>query len=262
MTPRRCLWAFIVATIFASVLIAPVVTGAGRAVDAAQAQSTPEAPHPTPTLPVTPSPAGMPTPDRLQPPPTVENPTQADEGAQIYWLNCQPCHGDRGQGLTEEWRAQYPEDHQNCWTSGCHGDRPYENGFTLPTEVPPVAGPDSLQNFDHMGLVLSYMSNAMPYNAPGSLEEEEYLAVAAYLAREHGIWDGAPVRPDNAAALRLRPAPPETPTASAPEAAESDPTEQPASPATRSPGLWLLAIILLIVIVALGGVLWRRRDRA
>jgi len=44
-----------------------------------------------------------PTPDRLAPPPTVASPAQADVGAQVYWLNCQPCHGDRGQGLTDEW---------------------------------------------------------------------------------------------------------------------------------------------------------------
>lgn len=260
MTRRRCLWAFIAAIILVCVLLAPAARRVQRVVHA-QTDPTPAVSHPTSTPRVTTSPAAMPTPDRLAPPPTAENPTQADEGAQIYWLYCQPCHGDRGQGLTDEWRAQYPEDHQNCWTSGCHGDRPYENGFTLPTEVPPVTGPDSLQNFEHMGLVLSYMSSAMPYNAPGSLEEEEYLAIAAYLAREHGIWDGAPLRQDNAAALRLRPAAPTTPATTAPEAAQSDDPQQSAAAATRSPAPWLLAIISLIII-ALGGVLWRRRDRA
>ena len=56
-------------------------------------QPTRHAPNPTPTL------------DRLAPPPTVASPTQADVGAQVYWLNCQPCHGDRSQGLTDEWFA-------------------------------------------------------------------------------------------------------------------------------------------------------------
>ena len=53
---------------------------------------------------------GTPTPtvDRLAAPPTVPAPNQADEGAQLYWLYCQPCHGDQGQGLTDEWRAQFP----------------------------------------------------------------------------------------------------------------------------------------------------------
>lgn len=260
MTRCRGLWAFIAATILAAALTA---LGAHGSVYVIAAQATPVSQHATPQVSVTASPAPMPTVDRLAPPPTVENPTQADEGAQVYWLNCQPCHGDHGQGLTDEWRAQYPEDHQNCWTSGCHGDRPYENGFTLPTEVPPVTGPDSLQNFEHMGLVLSYMSSAMPYNAPGSLADEEYLALAAYLAREHGVWDGAPLRQDNAAAVRLRPAAPATTTTEPPPVtAPAAPNQQSARGALRSPGLWILVIIPLIIIVALGGVLWRRRDRA
>src|SRR5690606_1073059 len=142
--------------------------------------STPESHNLQTSTPLPPTPASaMPTPDRLAPPPTVPNPSQADEGAQVYWLNCQPCHGDVGQGLTDEWREQYPEDHQNCWTSGCHGEQPYENGFTLPTTVPPVTGEGSLETFDHMGLVYSYISAAMPYNLPGVLDEEEYLAITA-----------------------------------------------------------------------------------
>src|SRR5688572_23546779 len=60
------------------------------------------------------TPAVTPTIDRLAAPPTVENPNQADEGAQLYWLHCLPCHGDQGQGLTDEWRAQYPPEDQNC----------------------------------------------------------------------------------------------------------------------------------------------------
>ncbi|MCZ7667923.1 MAG: hypothetical protein M5U34_12380 [Chloroflexi bacterium] len=60
------------------------------------AVSTPPSAHPTNH----PSPPGMqPTLaiDRLAPPPTVENPTQLDEGAYLYWLYCIPCHGDKGQ---------------------------------------------------------------------------------------------------------------------------------------------------------------------
>ncbi|MGH2538884.1 MAG: hypothetical protein ACRDHL_15955, partial [Candidatus Promineifilaceae bacterium] len=85
------------------------------------------------------APAGPPTPaegqgalDRLASP-TPAGHAQSDSGAQLYWLHCQPCHGDQGQGLTDEWRAQYPPEEQNCWQSGCHGPRPYEEGFSLPT---------------------------------------------------------------------------------------------------------------------------------
>ena len=244
MILRRGLCATIAATAIAGSLLATAAQSAtlqpGTGVE-----STPVVAHPTP----------MPTVDRLAQPPTVENPTQADEGAQVYWLNCQPCHGDRGQGLTDEWRAQYPEDHQNCWTSGCHGDNPYENGFTLPTGVPPVSSPGSLQRFEHMGLVLSYISTTMPYNAPGSLQEEEYLALAAFLAREHGLGDGSPLRQDNAAALRLRPAASATPVVAAPPGAPEQPASGPAAH-------WYLLPVAVIILLALARGLWRRRRRA
>lgn len=154
---------------------------------------TPSTPQPTPTI------------DRLAAPPTVENPTQADEGAQLFWLHCQPCHGDVGQGLTDEWRAQYPPEDMNCWDSGCHGRRPYENGFTLPTAVPAVVGETSLTKYETMGQVYSFMVAAMPYQDPGHLSEEEYLAIAAFLARAHDVWDGTPLTAENAGNFRLRP---------------------------------------------------------
>ncbi len=152
-----------------------------------------------------------PSPDRLAPPPTVISPTQADTGAQLYWLNCQPCHGDRGQGLTDEWRNQYPPEDRNCWDSGCHGERPYENGFKLPATVPALIGGDSLSRFESLGQVYAFMRAAMPFQAPGSLADEEYLSITAFLGRAHGVWNGAQLL-DAAglAGVRLRPAPIDT----------------------------------------------------
>ena len=46
-------------------------------------------------------------PTRLAQPPTVMPPAQADNGAQAYWSMCMSCHGDHGQGLTDEWRESY-----------------------------------------------------------------------------------------------------------------------------------------------------------
>ena len=169
---------------------------------------------------VPPSVTITPTIDRLAAPPTAENPTQADEGAQLFWLHCQPCHGDVGQGLTEEWRQQYPPEDQDCWTSGCHGKRPYENGFTLPTAVPAVTGEDSLERFETIGQLYGFISSAMPYQDPGYLTEEEYLAMTAFLARAHGVWDGTPLDTENVGSIRLRPS----------AAAEtSEPTPSPSS---------------------------------
>lgn len=132
----------------------------------------------------------MPTPDRLAQPTLPPTPSQADRGAQVYWLACLPCHGDRGQGLTEEFKQTYPEEDRNCWNSGCHGNRPYENGFTLPATIPPVIGSGTLQKFPNALVLRSYIFAAMPYWRPASLTEEESWQVTAFLLRENNVWAG------------------------------------------------------------------------
>jgi len=127
----------------------------------------------------------------------VPAPNQADEGAQLYWLHCQPCHGDVGQGLTDDWRAQYPPEDQYCWNSGCHGPQPYHQDFALPTAVPAIIGEGALTKFPTLDSVYRYVSVAMPYFFPGDLTQEEYLAILAHLARANGLWDGRPLTVDS-----------------------------------------------------------------
>lgn len=163
---------------------------------------------------------GTPTPtiDRLAAPPTVPSPTQADEGAQLFWLHCQPCHGDQGQGLTDEWRGQFPEEEQNCWQSGCHGEHgkdPPPTGFKIPTAVPPVIGDGSLGNFQTVQQLFYLIRTAMPYENPGGLKEDEYLAITAFIARAHGVGDGTPLNAANIAQFRFRPDTDESITATA-----------------------------------------------
>lgn len=70
--------------------------------------------------------------DRLSAPPVSDNPTQLECGAYHYAQVCMACHGDKGQGLTEEWRAAWGEKEQNCWQSKCHaGNHPPEGFSTL-----------------------------------------------------------------------------------------------------------------------------------
>jgi len=130
----------------------------------------------------------MPTPDRLAQPTLPASPSQADKGAQIYWLTCLPCHGDRGQGLTEEFKQTYPEEDRNCWNSGCHGNRPYESGFTLPKVIPPIIGAGTLQRFPNALVLRSYIFATMPWWRPASLTEEEAWQVTAFLLRENNLW--------------------------------------------------------------------------
>ena len=202
-----------------------------------------------------------PTPDRLAPPPTVPSPNQADEGAQLFWLHCQPCHGDVGQGLTDDWRAQYPPEDQYCWNSGCHGPSPYKQEFQLPTAVPAVIGDGTLVKFQTLDSVYRYVSVAMPYFFPGDLTQEEYLAIVAHVARGNGLWDGRPLTTENLREYAIPGSLVSLPAA----------TSVPATPAPVTPlaGGRISAVGLLLlaggvaVLIALGGfVLWLKRGRS
>ena len=141
----------------------------------------------TPLLQGTPAP----TQDRLAEPTLPANPTQADRGAHVYWLSCLPCHGDRGQGLTDEFRATYPEEEQNCWQSGCHGKNPYESGFTIPKQIPALVGEKTLAKFSSGAQLYAYIQAAMPFWKPGSLSEEDAWKVTAFVLRENRLWNDA-----------------------------------------------------------------------
>jgi len=125
--------------------------------------------------------------DRLAKPTLPANPGQADLGSQAYWLHCMPCHGDRGQGLTREFRLLYPEDHQDCWKSGCHGNRPYTNGWTLPASVPALIGQGTLIQFKTADEVFAFAKAEMPFQDPGSVDDQTYWQIIAYILRQNGI---------------------------------------------------------------------------
>jgi mono/diheme cytochrome c family protein len=157
------------------------------------ANAPPLTPEPTPTI------------DRLAAPPMPEVPSQADRGAYVYWQVCMACHGDRGQGLTDEWRAVWEED-GDCWQSGCHGvDHPPE-GFSHPRYHPPIIGPDTLTRFDNALELHDYIAKAMPWWKPGYLKPEEYWELTAFLMRAHNaLPEGVTLEAGNAALFRLRP---------------------------------------------------------
>ena len=130
-----------------------------------------------------------PTPDRLAEPTLPAVPSQADHGAQVYWLSCLPCHGDKGQGLTDEFRTTYPPEEQYCWNRGCHGEVPYEQGFTIPKKIPAVIGPTTLAKFSDGAQLNAYIRAAMPFWKPGSLTEEDAWRVTAFILRQNSLWD-------------------------------------------------------------------------
>lgn len=137
--------------------------------------------------PATQSPTSESLPDRLAEPPLPDDPTQYERGRHLYWLNCMPCHGDRGQGLTDEFREQWVEDHQNCWARGCHVGRPEDQGFPIPRTVPAVISPNGeLPPFESAEALFEYLRTTHPPQHPGYLPEGEYWDIAAYVLAENG----------------------------------------------------------------------------
>jgi hypothetical protein len=110
------------------------------------------------------------------------NPSEADQGRMLYWYHCMPCHGDQGQGLTDEWREVWVEDHQDCWARGCHAGRPGDEGFPIPRVVPAVIGsPAGLANFSGVVDLASYLHEYHPPQRPGALDIDECRALAIFL---------------------------------------------------------------------------------
>ncbi|GAB4397923.1 MAG: hypothetical protein OHK0031_17720 [Anaerolineales bacterium] len=132
-----------------------------------------------------PNPTQLPFNPRLEKPVLPEKPTLADQGAIPYWGICLSCHGDKGQGLTDEWREQFGAD-KNCWTSKCHAPNHPPQGFDFPHVVPPVVGPGTLTRFTTAQELKDYIQKTMPWWNPGSLNEEKSWALTAYLLRENG----------------------------------------------------------------------------
>lgn len=146
----------------------------------------------------------VPTQDRLAEPTLPAAPVQADYGSQVYWLNCSPCHGDRAQGLTDEFRQLYPEEDRNCWNSHCHGNVTYENGFTIPTAVPALVGSNALAKFPTAANLYGYIHATMPFQKPNSLTDEEYYQIVAFLLRQNGMIDAEmEVNDSNAAQITV-----------------------------------------------------------
>jgi mono/diheme cytochrome c family protein len=121
-------------------------------------------------------------PARLAQPPTVIPPFQADNGAQVYWGMCAACHGDKGLGLTDEWRGSFPTKDRDCWQSGCHGSDAPENSFEIPqTGVPALAGAGTLSRFSNSFELYTHIHQNMPYFRAGSLTSEETWSLTAYV---------------------------------------------------------------------------------
>lgn len=216
------------------------------------------------------SPTATPT---LKPPPDeswviVDLPpdaSQAQYGAEVWRLVCSACHGDRGQGLTAEWRSTWAPQDQNCWQSKCHGYNHPPDGFLLPYS-PTVVGDNVLAHYGTALDLYDYILRYMPWHDPNSLPEKDVWAVTAHVLALNGINPGPELDAASAARIQLGgpPAPTPTPeeTTAGPAAPEQSPLPpQPAppqEPRTFPPLLLAGGAALLAALV----ILWVRQRRS
>jgi quinol-cytochrome oxidoreductase complex cytochrome b subunit len=159
--------------------------------------------HTTPT----PTPTPDPNANRLARPilSSPANPTQLDEGSLVYWKICLTCHGDRGQGLTDEWREVFGQD-ANCWTSKCHAPNHPPEGFFIPRDrlAPAIKGPGTLTSYKTGQDLYDYIVVAMPWWKPNSLTTEQAWQVSAYLLKMNGtLPDGLVLNATDASAVQV-----------------------------------------------------------
>ncbi|HEX9595509.1 MAG TPA: cytochrome b N-terminal domain-containing protein [Anaerolineales bacterium] len=159
---------------FIMLALGMLLFASSEAAASASMQGTPT-PLPTPTFDIA----------RLDKPETSNPPTQLDQGALYYWGVCLACHGDRGQGLTDQWRDAYGEQDRNCWQSGCHGPDHPDWGFYIPKTnlAPPIAGAGTLASYTNAFELHAYILETMPWWKPGSMTTEEAWAVTNYLLK-------------------------------------------------------------------------------
>ena len=141
----------------------------------------------------------------------ASNPSQADKGSMTYWLVCMPCHADKGQGLTDEWRLVFGVEEMNCWQSKCHAANHPEGGFVFPHTVPPVIGSTALASYATAADLHQAIQARMPYYNPQFLSAEEHWNVTAYLLRANGVLPNDMVLDEGTAPIvRVHVPPPST----------------------------------------------------
>jgi quinol-cytochrome oxidoreductase complex cytochrome b subunit len=155
----------------------------------------------------TPLPQATPTFDvqRLEKPPAATKfHSQLEAGSLKYWSLCMACHGDRGQGLTEEWKDAFGPEDRNCWKSGCHGADYPAGSFFLPQDnvIPAVAGQGRLSRFTNAQELHDFILANMPWWDPGQLTDTEAWGVTAHILDLHKVLpDGFTLTDENASAI-------------------------------------------------------------
>ncbi len=167
--------------------------------------------------------------------------SQLEYGAEIWRLVCSACHGDRGQGLTDQWRATWAPEDRNCWQSKCHGSNHPPDGFVLPV-APAVVGAAAISPFATAQDLHDFVQSYMPWQNPRSLTSKDSWAVTAYILKLNRMNPGPELSAITAADIRLRA-----------EAALPPPAVTPAASSNGPDQLiygWMLGGAVLVILVA------------
>lgn len=199
--------------------------------------------------------------------------TQLEYGEEVYRLVCKACHGDKGQGLTDDWRAQWEPEDQNCWQSKCHALNHPPDGFFIPP-VPAVVG-EPIKAFGNAMSLYTYNHYAMPWHDRGSMTEKESWSVTAYILQINGIDPGSELNAETAPGIDLSvidvsrfptPVPPTMQADPEPEVADAVPTAvlhaQAPVEARTLPWTWVLLALGAVLLLVAGLAIGRRRGSA
>ncbi|MEQ8280268.1 MAG: cytochrome c [Deltaproteobacteria bacterium] len=116
---------------------------------------------------------------------TTDAPTMIQRGAALYGEECAHCHGDGGQGTDRGPRVVG------------EGALPYA----------PRADSQRDINFRTALDVFTWVKRTMPGEDPGSLTDEEYLAIMAFALDANGVKLSAPLDAATAEAIVLHASP-------------------------------------------------------
>jgi S-disulfanyl-L-cysteine oxidoreductase SoxD len=94
---------------------------------------------------------------------------QATRGGELYGAHCAKCHGASGEGGT----------------------------------APAVVGQGALSRFADAAEVFTFVSEKMPGDAPGTLPEDDVLAILAFDLKANGVQPDEALSKDNAGEIRL-----------------------------------------------------------
>jgi mono/diheme cytochrome c family protein len=118
----------------------------------------------------------------------------AEQGAKIFAVNCAVCHGATGLGLDEA-KAAFPADHRQCHRCHKPGNPPVMSLVQIEArqhDLFPIGEPPALRGEGALAAIIEpselreYLRAAMPRYRPGSLSDEEYAALTAFLLHLNG----------------------------------------------------------------------------